>query len=66
MKDMLTHNDWIMHAKATRSLGLRALNQGDAQAAATFFSAARRMEQMAEQEGVLPMEHPRAPITLRR
>jgi hypothetical protein len=55
---MITHSDWMMHAKATRSLGLRALNQGDAQAAAAFFSAARRMEQMAEQEGSLLLECP--------
>ena len=53
---MITHNDWIMHAKATRSLGLRALNHGDAQAATTLFSAARRMEQMAEQQGSILME----------
>jgi hypothetical protein len=51
VSDMITKNDWKIHAKATKSMAQRALNHGDVQAATTLVAAAHRMEQIAESEG---------------
>jgi hypothetical protein len=56
VKEMITQKDWMIHAKATRDMAKRALNYGDTQAATAFFAAARRMELIAKQGGVLAAE----------
>ena len=37
---MLTHIDWIMHAKATRSMAFRSLRHGETETAKRLFQAA--------------------------
>jgi hypothetical protein len=45
--DMLTDIDWIMHAKATRSMASRSLRQGETEVAQRLFQAASEMETFA-------------------
>ena len=45
--EMLTHIDWIMHAKATRSMAFRSLRHGETETAKRLFQAASRMETIA-------------------
>jgi len=44
---MLTDTDWIMHAKATRSMASRSLRHGEIEVAQRLFRAASQMETMA-------------------
>ena len=45
--DMLTDTDWIMHAKATRSMASRSLRHGETEVAQRLFRAASKMETIA-------------------
>jgi hypothetical protein len=45
--DMMTDTDWMMHAKATRSMASRSLRHGDTEVAQQLFQAASRMETCA-------------------
>jgi hypothetical protein len=45
--DMLTDTDWMMHAKATRSMASRSLRQGETEVAQRLFQAATQMETIA-------------------
>ena len=44
---MLTDTDWMMHAKATRSMASRSLRQGETEVAQRLFQAATQMETIA-------------------
>jgi hypothetical protein len=44
---MLTGTDWIMHAKATRSMASRSLRHGETDVAQRLFQAASQMETIA-------------------
>ena len=44
---MLTDTDWIMHAKATRSMASRSLRHGETEVAQQLFQAASKMETIA-------------------
>jgi hypothetical protein len=44
---MLTDTDWIMHAKATRSMASRSLRHGETEVAQRLFQAASQMEKIA-------------------
>jgi hypothetical protein len=46
--DMLTDTDWMMHAKATRSMASRSLRQGETEVAQRLFQAATQMETIAQ------------------
>jgi len=45
---MLTDTDWMMHAKATRSMASRSLRQGETEVAQRLFQAATQMETIAQ------------------
>jgi hypothetical protein len=45
---MLTDTDWMMHAKATRSMASRSLRQGETEVAQRLFQAATQMEIIAQ------------------
>lgn len=45
---MLTDTDWMMHAKATRSMASRSLRQGETEVAQRLFQAATQMENIAQ------------------
>jgi hypothetical protein len=45
--DMLTDTDWVMHAKATRSMASRSLRHGETEVAQRLFQAASQMETIA-------------------
>lgn len=45
---MLTDTDWMMHAKATRSMASRSLRQGETEIARKLFQAATQMENIAQ------------------
>jgi hypothetical protein len=45
---MLTDTDWMMHAKATRSMASRSLRQGETEVAQRLFQAASQMENIAQ------------------
>lgn len=45
---MLTDTDWMMHAKATRSMASRSLRQGETEVARKLFQAATQMETIAQ------------------
>ena len=45
--DMLTDTDWIMHAKATRSMAARSLRHGETEVARRLFQAASQMDIIA-------------------
>ena len=44
---MLTNTDWIMHAKATRSMASRSLRQAETEVAQRLFQAASQMDIIA-------------------
>jgi len=47
--DMLTDTDWIMHAKAIRSMASRSLRHGETEVAQRLFNAASQMETIAKE-----------------
>jgi hypothetical protein len=51
--DMLTNTDWIMHAKATRSMASRSLRHGETDVAQRLFQAASQMEMIAAESAVM-------------
>jgi len=51
---MLTDTDWMMHAKATRSMASRSLRQGETEVAQRLFQAATQMENIAQMATSVP------------
>jgi hypothetical protein len=51
--DMLTDTDWMMHAKATRSMASRSLRHGETEVAQRLFQAASQMETFAAAAAVM-------------
>ena len=52
---MLTDTDWIMHAKATRSMTFRSLRHGETAIAQRLFQAASQMETIAREAAGAPV-----------